>query len=57
MDRRPYTYTEALRAARVAWPHGDDDEAGEAAAAAVDAREATEYGDDENARWEGNANE
>ena len=47
MDRRPYTYANALRAARAAWPDGDADDLGEAVAAAVDAREAAAYGDDD----------
>ncbi len=41
------TYADALRSARAAWPDGDGDETGEAAAAAMDAREAAAYGDDD----------
>ena len=47
MKRHAYTYTEALRAARAAWPDADADDIGEAAAAAVAAREAAAYGDDD----------
>ena len=47
MDRRPFTYTDALRSARAAWPGGDADDQGEAAAAAMDAQEAADYGGDD----------
>ena len=59
MGRHAYTFTDALRAARAAWPDRDADETGEAAAAAMDAQEATAYAaaaaaaaddDDEDAR-------
>ena len=47
MKRHAYTHTDALRAALAAWPDADGDAVGEAAAAAIDAREAAEYGDDD----------
>ena len=44
-ERHAYTFTDALRVARAAWPDADD--IGEAAAAAMDAWDVEDESDDE----------